>query len=73
MGTMLPMLRDLLSNRTPAKLPFTELDFHLMSKLRVLHQRTHVERAISRLLSPELALTAAQDLVELLRSVGLAD
>jgi hypothetical protein len=73
LGTMLPILRDLLSKKRQAKLPFTELDFHLMSKLRILHQRTHVERGISRPLSPELALTCAQDLAELLRSVGLAD
>jgi hypothetical protein len=73
MGTMLPILRDLLAKKEPATLPFTELDYHLMSKLRLLHQRTHVEHGISRPLRPELALTAAQDLAEVLRSVGLAD
>jgi hypothetical protein len=73
MGNMLPVLRSLLDKKEPTKLPFTELDYHLMSKLRLLHQRTHVEQGIVRPLRPELALTAAQDLAEVLRSVALAD
>ncbi len=54
-------------------LPFTALDYHLMQKLRMLHARTHPERAVveGRRLEPEFALTAAQDLVEVLRSLGL--
>ena len=72
-GNMLPILRDLLAKKETKELPFTELDYHLMSKLRLLHQRTHVEQGISRPLQPELALTVAQDLAEVLRSVALAD
>jgi hypothetical protein len=72
-GSMLPLLRDLLPAKRSAKLPFTELDYHLMSKLRILHQRTHVEKGIAQPLRPELALTVVQDLVEILRSIGLAD
>lgn len=70
---MLPTLRDLLLKKETLPLPFTELDYHLMSKLRLLHQRAHVEKGISRPLVPELALTAPQDLAEILRSVKLAD
>jgi hypothetical protein len=71
-GNVLPILRDLLAKKETKELPFTELDYHLMSKLRLLHQRTHVEQGISRPLQPELALTVAQDLAEVLRSVALA-
>lgn len=52
---------------------FTELDYHLMSKLRILHGLTHSDRVIisGRLVTPEFALTVATDLVEVLRSSNL--
>ncbi|MBI3679510.1 MAG: hypothetical protein HY235_03855 [Acidobacteria bacterium] len=57
---------------TTKSIPYTELHYHLMSKLRILHGRTHVGRvATSGRLTPDLALTAAQDLIEVLRAASL--
>jgi hypothetical protein len=73
---LLDKLREVLAQEQgtkPKSMPFTELHYHLMSKLRILHGHTHVGRAAtSGSLTPELALTAAQDLVEVLRAAGLA-
>jgi hypothetical protein len=45
-----------------------------MSKLRILHGHTHSDRvAISdSLVEPEFALTVVEDLVQVLRSTGMA-
>jgi hypothetical protein len=53
--------------------PFEGLHYHLMSKLRLLHARTHVGRAATRgKVWPELALSTVQDLIEVMRAAGLA-
>jgi hypothetical protein len=52
--------------------PFTLLDYHLMQKIRLLHGATHADSAATRgPIPPELALTAATDLVVVLKSAGL--
>lgn len=50
----------------------SQFTYHLAEKLRLLHQRTHPERTIDegRPVSPELALTVIQDLLEILRDLG---
>lgn len=65
-------LGDRLRAKEPLRLPFQFLDYHLMSKLRILHGHTHSDRVVisGRLIDPEFALTVAADLVQLLRSVG---
>jgi hypothetical protein len=59
---------------TKGTVPFDALSYHLMQKLRILHGRTHVGRVVAdgRAVSPDLALTVAADVVEVLRSTGLA-
>ena len=63
-----------LQAKQPGQLPFTFLDYHLMSKLRILHANTHPDSVVisGRLVDPEFALTVVADLVEVLRSVRLA-
>jgi hypothetical protein len=72
---MLGKLRDMLNApKTKAGGPFDFMDYHLMQKIRLLHARTHsgqVER-MGRATRPEFALTVAEDLVEVLTSLGLA-
>ncbi len=55
-------------------LPFGFLDYHLMSKLRILHGQCHSDRVMisGRLVEPEFALTVVADLVQVLMSTGLA-
>jgi hypothetical protein len=67
-------LRKTLDARQPCRLPFTFLDYHLMSKLRILHGHTHSDRVeiSGRLVDPGFALTVLADLVEVLKSVGLS-
>lgn len=57
-----------------AKPPYPELAYHLAEKLRLLHQYTHAGGAVrkGRPVSPELALTVAHDLIEILRELGYA-
>jgi len=63
-----------LETKQSCRLPFEFLDYHLMSKLRILHGSTHSDRVVvsGRLVEPEFALTVADDLVQVLRSTGLA-
>jgi hypothetical protein len=63
-----------LEAKQPCRLPFEFLDYHLMSKLRILHGHTHSDRVVisGRLLEPEFALTVVGDLAQVLRSTGLA-
>lgn len=65
-------LGDRLKAKEPLRLQFQFLDYHLMSKLRILHGHTHSDRVVisGRLIDPEFALTVAADLVQLLKSVG---
>jgi hypothetical protein len=48
------------------------LTYHICEKLRLLHQRTHPDRAYEQPVTPEVALAAAQDLVEVLKEWGYA-
>ena len=74
MGKMLPVLSSLLKDKASCDTaPFSWLDFHILSKLRVLHERTHPERATRERLTPELALCSAHEIVVILRSLGLAE
>ena len=63
-----------LKAQQPCRLAFTFLDYHLISKLRILHGHTHSDRVVisGRLVDPEFALTVIADLVEVLKSVGLS-
>ena len=67
-------LRTRLDAKQPCRLPFEFLDYHLMSKLRILHGSTHSDRVVvsGRLVEPEFALSVANDLVQVMRSTGLA-
>ncbi len=69
----LEKLRIALDQKQPIRLPFSVLDYHLMSKSRILHGHTHTDRIVieGRLVEPEFALTVAADVVEVLRSAGL--
>jgi hypothetical protein len=74
LGHILVTLDKSLKDKTK-KTRFSRLDYHLMAKLTELHSRIHPERARmeGRSVAPELALTTVQDLVEVLRSVGLVE
>jgi hypothetical protein len=52
----------------------SELTYHLAEKLRLLHQLTHTGGTMrkGRPLTPEFALTAAQDAIEILRDLQFA-
>lgn len=52
----------------------SELTYHLAQKLRLLHQLTHTGGTMrkGRPLTPEFALTAAQDAIEILRDLEFA-
>jgi hypothetical protein len=68
-------LKQLLESKaTVPKLLFTDLDYHLMSKIRILHGHTHADRVVinGRLIKPEMALTVATDIAEVLTNIGLA-
>jgi hypothetical protein len=72
---MLGKLRDMLNApKTETGVPFDFMDYHLMQKIRLLHGRTHSGQVarMGRATRPELALTVAEDLVEVLTSLGLA-
>lgn len=60
------------AGKSPAMCGFRDLDYHLAHKIRLLHAQTHVGQAVAsgRPLQPEFALTAVEDLVELLREWG---
>lgn len=67
-------LSERLRTKQTLAFPFDFLDYHLMSKLRILHGQCHSDRVVvsGRLVEPEFALTVAADLVQVLRSTGLA-
>jgi hypothetical protein len=58
---------------TKGTVPLDALSLYLIHKLRILHGRTHVGRVVTdgRSIAPELGLTAATDLVEVLRVAGI--
>jgi hypothetical protein len=51
---------------------WTDLEYHLAHKIRLAHARTHATQAVKvgRALTPAFALSAAEDLIELLRIWG---
>ncbi len=53
---------------------FGHLDYHLAHKIRLLHAQTHVGQTVvsGRPLRPELAMSVAEDLAELLRAWGFS-
>jgi len=53
---------------------WTELEYHLAHKIRLVHARTHAVQTAKtgRALTPEFALSVAEDLIELLRAWGYA-
>ncbi len=69
----LTALRRKLEAKQSCLLPFTLLDYHLMSKLQILHSDTHSDRVVTsgRLVEPEFALTVVSDLLQVLTSVRL--
>jgi hypothetical protein len=69
----LKQLRKLLEDKQPTALPLSFLDYHLMSKLRILHGHTHTDRVLieGRLVDPEFALSVLPDIIQILRSAGL--
>jgi hypothetical protein len=53
-------------------LPYEDLHYHLMQKIRILHGDTHPDRVARRgRVEPELALSVLPDLIEVLRASGL--
>lgn len=74
LADLLKTLDSVLADKaTKGTVPFDWLPYHLMHKLRILHGRTHVGRVVAdgRAVSPDLALTVAADVFEILRSGGL--
>ena len=56
LATGLKDLKQLLESKVIVpKLPFTDLDYHLMSKIRILHGHTHADRVVinGRLINPQ--------------------
>ncbi len=66
-------LGERLKSKIPIRLPLGFLDYHLLSKVRILHGHTHSDRVVisGRLVDPEFALTVVADLVQVLSSAGL--
>jgi hypothetical protein len=56
----------------PTSTPISPLALHLAQKIRLMHQRTHPERAASLAwrVRPEFLFTCAEDLIEILSTLG---
>jgi hypothetical protein len=69
LGTDLQTVRDLLNGPTRETCGWSDLEYHLAHKIRLLHAQTHptVVTDAGRPIRPEFALTVAEDLAELLR------
>jgi hypothetical protein len=65
-------LEDIYAQLKAKKLRLSWLTFTLCQKLRLVYQHTHPEKAIEEGLpvTPELALSVVQDLIEILRDLG---
>ena len=65
-------LEDIFAQLKAGKTPLSWLTFTLCQKLRLIYKRTHPEPAQEerRPVSPELALSVVQDLIEILRDLG---
>lgn len=63
----LKMVKKLLDSPGRDACGWTDLEYHLCHKIRLLHGKTHVNQAVQAMpLRPEFALTAVEDLVYLL-------
>jgi hypothetical protein len=74
LAELLGRLKKILEDpQTESRLPFGYLDYHLMSKMRILHGSTHVGRVVAsgNVIRYEMALTVVHDLIEVMRSAGL--
>ena len=74
LSALLTRLKGLLEDKRKREtVPFTDLDYHLMQKLRILHGGTHIGRVVinGRAVSGDFGMTVALDLIEILTSVGL--
>lgn len=69
----LAQVRQLLENKqTRTTCGWTDLEYHLCHKIRLLHARTHPGQVVETgPLRPEFALTVVEDLVHLLTAWGL--
>lgn len=70
---LLARLKSTLEDRLKRQLcSFTDLDYHLMQKLRILHGGTHIGRVVvnGRAASKEYGASVTLDLVEILTSFG---
>jgi len=68
----LKQLEQLLRGSTRDTCGWTDLEYHLCHKIRLLHAQTHVNQVVQiGPLRPELALTAVEDLAYLLAAWGL--
>jgi hypothetical protein len=67
-------VRGLLDGPTRATCGWSDLEYHLSHKVRLLHAQTHIGTVTDtrRPIRPEFALTVAEDLAELLRIWGYA-
>jgi hypothetical protein len=70
LGRDLQRVKGLLEDRTVrSTCGWDDLEYHLLQKIRLVHAQTHpgAVLAAGKLLSPEFALSVADDLLELLR------
>jgi len=69
----LTILRELRSKSKSELDWFSDLAYHSAQKIRLLHARTHIDRAVKvgRSVQPELALPCLEDLKEVLRETRL--
>jgi len=65
-------LEDIFAQLKAGKPPLSWLTFTLCQKLRLIYKRTHPENTLEegRPVSPELALSVVQDLIEILKDLG---
>ena len=69
----LKRVRKQLDNSQPTPpAALSEMEYHLAQKIRLLHKRTHPEKAakLERETRPEFELTSVEDLVEILSALG---
>jgi hypothetical protein len=70
----LDRLREKISSSdSKLRLPLQPLDYHLLSKMRILHSNTHPDKIVisGRILDPDFCLSVVADLVQVLRSCNL--
>lgn len=67
-------IKNLLETQKPS-CGWTELEYHLAHKIRLVHSQTHAAQVAKsgRALTPEFALSVAEDLIELLRTWGYCE